>query len=353
MDRDIRFSIIFPAYNVGTFITEAIEDILHQTYTNFELIIVDDASTDNTGEIADAFAGKRNVTVIHKATNEGVSAARNTGIQKAKGEYVLFLDPDDLYEKNLLETVRNSLCENPVDVLVYSLAEDYYSTEGKILYAKIHTVPEKTYTGEKDIARLAIALEKETMYGYVWNKAYRLSMLREKKIIYPDITHIEDILFNIAVFDVARTVKTIPDILYHYRNQGQVRLTGKYLPDYFLLQKKRFSAIYEQQKRMDVLDETSLQILAAAYFRAFLSMIEREMEHKTPKQKIEEKIELEFSDQSFLRLAPHLKAEGRLLKFLFLPLSQKKIKTAMRRTKMVYCLKRMTPMLYARMKQHR
>ena len=110
---------------------------------------------------------------------------------------------------------------------------------------------------------------------------------------------------------------------------------------------------YEQQKRMDVLDETSLQILAAAYFRAFLSMIEREMEHKTPKQKIEEKIELEFSDQSFLRLAPHLKAEGRLLKFLFLPLSQKKIKTAMRRTKMVYCLKRMTPMLYARMKQHR
>ena len=87
------------------------------------------------------------------------------------------------------------------------------------------------------------------MYGYPWNKAYRLDYLRDHGIRFPKITHIEDIMFNIAAFEEIASFALLPEVLYHYRNQGQVRLTGKYLADYLELQKMRIRAFLEQQCR--------------------------------------------------------------------------------------------------------
>ena len=96
----MKFSIIVPAYNVAQYIEECIESILNQDYDNYEIIVVDDGATDETPKILDEIASKsEKVRVIHQK-NGGLSAARNSGIEAASGEYILFLDGDDFGQKN-------------------------------------------------------------------------------------------------------------------------------------------------------------------------------------------------------------------------------------------------------------
>ncbi|MDF1655469.1 MAG: glycosyltransferase family A protein [Coxiellaceae bacterium] len=103
-------SIIVPAYNAERFITDAINSLLNQTYTNIEIIIIDDESTDNTLAIARSFPNK---VRVYSQTNSGPAAARNTGISKAKGELFAFLDADDTWGKNKLTKQQAVLQENP------------------------------------------------------------------------------------------------------------------------------------------------------------------------------------------------------------------------------------------------
>ena len=100
MAENIRFSIIIPIYKVEKFICECIDSVINQTLKNIEIILVDDGSPDNCPKICDEYAQKdKRITAIHKA-NGGLSSARNTGLKKAQGEYVLFLDSDDYYFRN-------------------------------------------------------------------------------------------------------------------------------------------------------------------------------------------------------------------------------------------------------------
>jgi len=98
-------SIIIPAYNAGRFISETIESVLLQSFTNWELIIVNDGSKDNTGEIISKYAAAdKRISIITKE-NSGVSDTRNKGIEKSKGEMLAFLDADDIWEANFLEKI--------------------------------------------------------------------------------------------------------------------------------------------------------------------------------------------------------------------------------------------------------
>ena len=105
MAEQIKFSVVVPAYNVEKDLPALLQNLLEQTYNSFEVIVVDDCATDETGKVADsylqAFRGKQvDYVVIHKPQNEGLSMARNTGISHAAGDYILFLDADDTVEKN-------------------------------------------------------------------------------------------------------------------------------------------------------------------------------------------------------------------------------------------------------------
>ena len=95
-------SVILPAYNVANYLDDCLESIISQTYTNMEIIIVDDGSTDDTAKKADDWLSKDGrIRVIHRQ-NGGLSAARNTGLHYAQGEFIIFIDPDDCIDKNLI-----------------------------------------------------------------------------------------------------------------------------------------------------------------------------------------------------------------------------------------------------------
>lgn len=122
MKEKVEFSIIVPVYNIENYITECIESIITQTYQNFELILVDDESTDKSGEICDMYAKMYSkIKVIHKK-NGGLSSARNSGIDNSNGEYLMFIDGDDkLYKKDNLESLNSIIIQKKADIIFYKM----------------------------------------------------------------------------------------------------------------------------------------------------------------------------------------------------------------------------------------
>ena len=116
----LRFSIIVPVYNVGIYLDDCVDSVLSQTHSNWEAIFIDDGSTDDSGKILDGYAVKEpRIRVIHRQ-NQGVSAARNAGIDVAKGEYLLFLDADDALVPWALERLVQRITEaDHPDILMY------------------------------------------------------------------------------------------------------------------------------------------------------------------------------------------------------------------------------------------
>ena len=144
-------SIIIPAYNLSGYIDKCLDSVLSQTYTDFEIIIINDGSDDGTAEILDAYAkNDARVRVIHKQ-NEGVSAARNTGISAASGKYFYFFDGDDFAEPHAVEKSLKKLIETDSDVLIYG----YYRYNGdKVTQTCLPVFEEGVYENEKIAEKL-------------------------------------------------------------------------------------------------------------------------------------------------------------------------------------------------------
>lgn len=125
-----KFSIIIPCYNIEKYISKTLESVFNQTFKDFEIILINDGSNDKTGEILDSYSNKDNrIRVIHKE-NEGVSEARNIGIRNAIGEYIYFLDGDDLIENTLLERANEVFKNNKIEIFSFGFNMVY--EDGKI-----------------------------------------------------------------------------------------------------------------------------------------------------------------------------------------------------------------------------
>ncbi len=138
----MRFSVIVPVYNVEAYLPQCVNSILSQNFKDFELILVDDGSPDNCPKICDEYAKKDNrVKVIHKQ-NGGLSSARNTGVEVAQGEYLIFIDSDDFYEgAEFLKKLDKVITENNADVAVYSMKLFYNNNKNYIPSSVIFTDP--------------------------------------------------------------------------------------------------------------------------------------------------------------------------------------------------------------------
>lgn len=361
MNEEIKFSIIVPTYGVGDYIGDALGCLMMQTYGNFEVIVVDDCSPDNSGEIARSFLERddRFMYVRHEQ-NQGVSCARNTGIQRATGDYILFLDPDDLYEHNLLRVCAATLERNPVDLLVYSFTEDYRNEAGKIEYMKGITLDLMDYDDDMvttrddaTIHKMAMQMEEITMLGYPWNKCYKTSVIKENHLEFQKIKHVEDILFNCDFLDYTTSLTVLNDVLYHYRNQGQARLTGGDIHDYFKLQKIRINRIYEQQQQWKTCDFEALGILSKEYFRSFQSAMVRQLENGVKGDDIIKWCNKESETEMYNELKRYLPDNSTTLKLLYKPLTEGMFGTALRRARLMEYTKHHFPGVFNRAKQLR
>ena len=350
-----------PTYGVGDYIGDALGCLQMQTYDNFEVIIVDDCSPDSSGDIARGYMERddRFYYVKHETT-QGVSAARNTGIEHATGDYILFLDPDDLYERNLLRVCAAALERNPVDLLVFSFTEDYRNAAGKIEFMKGITLDMMDYDDDMvttsdaaTIHKMAMQMEAITMLGYPWNKCYKTSIIKENNLQYQKIKHVEDILFNCDFLDYTTSLTVLNDVLYHYRNQGQVRLTGGEIEDYFKLQKIRIERIYDQQQKWRTCDFEALGTLSKEYFRSFQSAMVRQLESGVKTDDILKWCNAEAETELYQNLRRYMPEDSKTLKLLYKPLTEGMFGTALRRARLMKYTKNHFPGVFNRAKQLR
>ena len=211
----LRFSIIVPVYNVGSYLDDCVDSVLSQTHSNWEAIFIDDGSTDDSGKILDGYAVKEpRIRVIHRQ-NQGVSAARNAGIDVAKGEYLLFLDADDALVPWALERLVQRITEaDHPDILMYQHQS-----------VRSHDVAYPAKDVDQTLKRYNLSSENEVrpaFGGFVgellaWNGIYKRQMIGPLRFLpYPNG---EDILFGAQAFYRSSSVVKSADILYRYLNR--------------------------------------------------------------------------------------------------------------------------------------
>ena len=212
-----KVSVVMPVYNAEDYIKPAIETVLSQTLCDFELICVDDGSTDESVEIVKSFAAKDDRIKLIEMSHIGVSTARNKGLLKAQGEYIIFLDADDFYEDTLLEKLYNSAKEHNLDIVATDF--DLYDNK-KARYIKS---PEEEHGNI--YAHGAVASKNEfpdyilqSTTGYVWNKLFRSAFLKEKEILFaPELYVFEDVYFVCCALSLADRVSRVQENLVHHR----------------------------------------------------------------------------------------------------------------------------------------
>lgn len=351
------FSIVMPAYGVEKYIEKAIESIRSQTYRDWEIIVVDDCTPDRSGQIAEEAARRdERIRVVRHEKNRGLGPARNTGIQEARGEYIWFMDPDDWVEPDILSRVKQSLEQNPAEIVLFGLVEEYYGREGKLEYTHTICPEERLYRSQEELRKAVIHLERQTMYGYAWNKIYQLRHIRNQKLRYEKVKLIEDILFNVTCFMDAKGLNVLGFAPYHYAKRMEQNLTNQFVPEYFALHKKRIEMIFEQYRYWGLGSTEVREILGSLYGRYILSALERNCDRRSGMRHGDRVMWCRklFGQELFGELIPCARAEdSRTLGIALALLRRRSVMLCLLMGRAIYVVRKGLPMVYSKVKSGR
>lgn len=239
-----KVSIIVPVYNVKEYVSECLNSLLDQSYWNIEIIVVDDGSTDGSGEICDSYSQKDpRIHVIHQV-NGGAASARNAALDCMKGDYVAFVDSDDVAKPRMIESLVDELEKNCADIAVCSYSKWFTAHTEEVLCGQ---------TGIKTAEEYLESFLKEWRSGLIWNKLFRAELLRAVRF---ETGHlIDDEFFTYQAVLQAKRIAMTDKVLYDYRqrrssvmNQGKQKqmLLDRiaYFPERFRLVTQRYPGLY-------------------------------------------------------------------------------------------------------------
>lgn len=322
------FSVVLPAYGSEPYLAAALGDLQDQLFTDWEAIVVNDCSPDGSLAIAQQFAAAdARIRVVSHEVNRGLSAARNTGLAAAQGRYVWFPDPDDRYDFTFLQSVFNSLQQHEAPVVMVGHVEEFYDASGKVERVQEFTFSqESAHLGKTKLRKHVLEFEKGTHYGYAWNKVYERSYLQQGGFAFTeDLPLIEDIEFNIRVFQDMPGLNVIGAPLYRYAKREAGNLTNKFVPRYYEVHRTRIEMLRNQLDSWGLLDANAKATLGALYARYILSALERNKQRESgmsgPVQK--EWLQGVFADELFNELVPSAQADSQALRLCLKPLQQR------------------------------
>lgn len=225
-----KVSIIIPVYNVEKYINGCLDSVIKQSYTNLEIILVDDGSTDSSGTICDKWAKKDpRINVIHK-NNEGLNYARRSGYELATGEYVTFLDSDDLFYKDNIKNSLDALMLNDLDMVAY-MHLDF--SDGDEANGTINPIISDEYTIKRstaDVFHFLLFNGYENIYPMTaWGKLYKKNLLTHVDWQRSNMRAFEDNFFTPQIFDKVSSFAILKQQLYFYRRNGDDKVLSKTL----------------------------------------------------------------------------------------------------------------------------
>lgn len=221
-----RFSVVMPVYNVGAYLDESVGSVLAQTCSDYEVVLVDDGSTDGSGEKCDAYAAAHdNFTVIHQE-NRGLLLARRAGLAAATGDYVVTLDSDDALRPDALAVISAQIDAHAPDIVAFDFSRSVdFATFGP---SRLGIAP--GYYGADDYGLLRAEV-CGGRHNNLWSKCYRRA-IADVDADYSSLrglTHAEDLLQLLPIVDAGRTFSYVGESLYYYR-PNPASATGSYKP---------------------------------------------------------------------------------------------------------------------------
>lgn len=212
---DIKFSVIVPVYNSEKYLGKCIDSILAQSYSNWELILVDDGSEDSSKQICEYYSHDNKSIKFVSKSNGGPSSARNAGLEKAVGNYILFLDSDDALSDRCLEVINVHLLDKNPDCLIFGIQQ-----ATGLVWAPTE---QKLYTSKREIKDSFYTLYNKELLSPVVNKVFKKELIKDK---FPKgVDYGEDLMFSLNYLQYCQSVQLITDKLYLHDNANEHSLT--------------------------------------------------------------------------------------------------------------------------------
>lgn len=259
-------SVIVPVFNVASYLREALDSLVNQTYQNLEILIIDDGSNDGSGVICDEYQeSDLRIRVFHQE-NQGLSAARNVGLDHMMGEYVVFFDPDDVMIPKMIETVLNTMIEKMVRVVTFGC---FWYHNGKVASS-----PADGYYDRKDALRSYVT--KKGIAGAVWTKVFEATLFKD--IRFREGHNYADVEVFFRVLDKCETLYAIHEPLFSYRKRSNsITATDSVENRVDSLEQNRWLIEYASQMNVDgalndVVDKLktiSVRIMLASYYKLY------------------------------------------------------------------------------------
>lgn len=221
------FSVIIPVYNAESSIIRCLESLKKQRGYTFEVLVIDDGSTDSSGEICDRFVAENSEFRIYHRKNQGPSSARNFGLQLARGRYIAFVDSDDFVADNYFEKIGESFRRTNADILFIGYTECFVNGKRGLSH-----IP-RQYSS--NFYEMIEKLSENDLFGYTWSKVFRRTTIQNYRFC-EELDLFEDEIFTCNILERYHSIAVVEYPIYFYVRNNQNALTGKVHQNYCDLQ---------------------------------------------------------------------------------------------------------------------
>ncbi len=256
MERPL-VSVIVPVYNAGAYLRSCLESLRNQTWTELEVLLVNDGSTDNSLSICEEFEAADPRFKVIQQPNAGVSAARNRALAAARGKYLQFADGDDKLPRDSTEILVTAGEKQGADLVVghfYRVVEDRVAQQGHI--------KTECYLNRADYAERMMKAPANYYYGVLWNKLYRRSIVEKRELRFDEaVAWCEDFLFNLEYLRDCRLIAAVPKpVYYYYKREGSLVHSQAGLRKLIQMKRMTFAYYKDLYQSLDLYEERRLEV---------------------------------------------------------------------------------------------
>lgn len=350
-----KVSIIIPAYNVEGFVRRCVESVLRQTFSDYELLIVDDGSTDRTGAILDGMAERDIRIQVFHVENGGAPAARNFALDRARGTFVCFMDADDWAENRMLEDMVALMEDNDLELGIAGFHIDTYWNEGARFQNEVKSRPSKIYPTQEAFREDAWQLFDQNLFYSPWNKLYLRERIEQLNLRFPP-TFMDDFPFVLGFIRDVERVGVTEEAYYHFTRARGESETARWREGMYEKREDEHGwmlDLYEHWGLSD--DENSREMVQRRYIERLVGCIENvcdpacELPSAEKKRLIGEMIATERAQTAVAEAKPR----STMMKLMLVPIRMKSAGLAYTEGRFISFVKRHNTQLFATLKARR
>jgi glycosyltransferase involved in cell wall biosynthesis len=353
MNPTPKISVILPVYNVEKWIERAISSLQKQTLRDFEAWLVDDGSTDNSGNICDRIVKNDNrFNVIHQK-NSGAATARNNALIKSCGKYIYFMDPDDWCEDDMLLALYDNAESINAQLVITGFYIDTYYNENNYFQEK-RTAPNKIFKSKQEFREYSYKLFDAQLLYAPWNKLYLRSYLIDNNIKFPN-TFWDDLPFNLDVTRDIERVSCVDKHFYHFLRARNEAENTKYRPDMYKKREEEHTWLVDLYKYWNLNTPEIKEFLARRYTERLIGCVEnltcKDCTLKT--NEIKREIKEIISTENAIACLKLTKPKSKMMKLMLIPYNKQNVNLVRLESKVISLTKQKFTRLFAKLKANR